>query len=151
MLTISVKYSGSLIFERSEILTYDQINNLRALRPLIRNNEERLAEIEARLDPGIMKMDGMPRNNSAKSMIESLMPQIIELKGLIHKQNMEYIDTEIEIEKYIASVQDYTDRLILTLRFIRGMSWREVASRVGGGNTSDSVRKRAFRLIEKNK
>ena len=132
-------------------MTYDQINNLRALRPLIRNNEERLAEIEARLDPGIMKMDGMPRNNSAKSMIESLMPQIIELKGLIHKQNMEYIDTEIEIEKYIASVQDYTDRLILTLRFIRGMSWREVASRVGGGNTSDSVRKRAFRLIEKNK
>ena len=132
-------------------MTYDQINNLRALRPLIRNNEERLAEIEARLDPGIMKMDGMPRNNSAKSMIESLMPQIIELKGLIHKQNMEYIDTEIEIEKYIASVTDYTDRLILTLRFIRGMSWREVASRVGGGNTSDSVRKRAFRIIEKNK
>lgn len=129
-------------------MTYEKIKQLRTLKKMIRINEERLEELEARLAPGIGKVTGMPRAGTSQNMIEELVPKIIELKGLIHHYTMEYYDLEIEIESFIATVSDIVDRLILILRFLRGCSWRKVATEIGGGNTPDSVRKRAFRILK---
>lgn len=131
-------------------MTWEKINGLRALKTLIKENEQRLEELEARLAPGGRVIDGMPRNvGNYKNMTAELVPRLIELKGMIHHQNMVYIDLEIEIEKFISEVPDYTDRLILELRFVRRYTWSQVARRVGGANTKDSVRNRAVRLIQK--
>lgn len=40
-------------------------------------------------------------------------------------------------------------RRILQLRYVQGLSWDEVAARIGGGNTEDSVRKAAGRYLAK--
>jgi hypothetical protein len=135
-------------------MTYEQINKLWVLRKLIQTNEERLKELEADLLPGIGRTDGMPRSGTAYNKLEDLTLRAIELKGLIHRHILDYYDEEIEIRKFIASVDDYIDRLILEIRFIpKGNSprptWRQIAFEIGGRNTPDAVRKRAFRLLEK--
>lgn len=135
-------------------MTYEKINRLWDLKKLIRANEERLEELDAMLKPSIGRIDGMPRGTSAYNKLEELTLRVLELKGLIHKNTLDYIDEEIEIEAFIASIDDYTDRLILTYRFLPignapRPTWRQVAYCVGGGNTPDAVRKRAFRLLEK--
>lgn len=53
------------------------------------------------------------------------------------------------IEKYIAAIPDSRTRSVFVLRFLRGMSWRRIARRMGGGNTSDSVKKICYRYIRK--
>lgn len=52
-----------------------------------------------------------------------------------------------EIEEFIASVQDSRIRRIINLRFIEKLPWNIVASRIGGGNTEDGVRKSFERFM----
>ena len=73
------------------------------------------------------------------------------LRRLRHKLNkrMEQLIKQRELlETYIASIDDSMIRLILTLRYVEGLSWRQVAHRIGGGNTPDSVRKMHDRFLK---
>lgn len=49
---------------------------------------------------------------------------------------------------YISKIEDPQTRQIIFLRYIKGMSWGQVAIKIGGGNTSSGVRKRAARYIQ---
>lgn len=53
------------------------------------------------------------------------------------------------LNRYIATVDDSLMREILTLRFVEGLSWEDVAYNIGGKNTPDSVRKACNRFIQK--
>lgn len=52
-----------------------------------------------------------------------------------------------EIEEWIATVDDPHIRDIIRYRYIDGFSWQQVARKVGGGNTGDSVRKAHARYL----
>ena len=54
-----------------------------------------------------------------------------------------------EIELYIDSIPDSYTRQIFTYKYIEGKSWREVAQKLGGYNSSDSVRMAAKRFFNK--
>lgn len=45
-----------------------------------------------------------------------------------------------ELESFIAGIEDSLTRQILILRYIEGLNWAGVATKIGGGNTPDSVR-----------
>lgn len=55
-----------------------------------------------------------------------------------------------EVEEYIDTIENSRKRLIMKLRYVDGLTWREVAKRLGPGHTEDSVRIEANRFIEKN-
>jgi len=55
-----------------------------------------------------------------------------------------------ELEGYIAGIEDSLTRLIFTLKFVEGLGWRQVAQRVGGDNSADSVRMTVIRYLRKN-
>lgn len=53
----------------------------------------------------------------------------------------------IEVEKFISSIKDSHTRRIVELRVVEGLSWREVAEKIGGGNTEDGVKQIYSRLF----
>lgn len=55
----------------------------------------------------------------------------------------------VEVEQFIASITDSRIRRIIDLRFIRNLSWNDVAAKIGGGNTEDTVKKQFYRYMEK--
>lgn len=103
--------------------------------------------------------------------IEQLTKQLKDLQQKQKIQGLPYIDTEdIQIEdckialktkqkmamqeynclvKYIDKIDDSLSRQIIGLRYISGLSWKQVAFHVGGGNTPDSVRKVHDRFLKK--
>ena len=60
------------------------------------------------------------------------------------------IDLVEEIEEYINTIDDSLTRQILSLRYVNGLTWEQVAASIGGGNTADSVRKVAERFLMEN-
>lgn len=48
---------------------------------------------------------------------------------------------QIEVEKFVSAIEDSFIRRIVVARYIEGRSWVGVARKLGGGNTSDGVRK----------
>ena len=70
----------------------------------------------------------------------------------IRKDRLQQIEEKIElqlaaVEQYINSVEDSRMRRMLTYRYIDGMSWIEIAHKMGGGNTEDSCRKAVERFL----
>ena len=55
-----------------------------------------------------------------------------------------------EIEAYIFGIEDSHMRRIASFRVIDGLSWSQVAVKIGGGNTDESVKKAFYRYLEKN-
>lgn len=54
-----------------------------------------------------------------------------------------------EIENFIESITDSYIRQIFTYKYIEGLSWQQVSRKLGGYNTSDSVRMAAKRFFNK--
>lgn len=73
-------------------------------------------------------------------------PEYSRKKTLLctRKANLSALETELletvnQVEEFIASIKDSHIRRIINLRVIDGLSWNEVAMKIGG-NTEDSVR-----------
>lgn len=130
-------------------MTVRDLNKLYYLNKLIERDTQRLAELEARLQPGGMRLSGTPRSPSPRNLIEELVPQIIEIRNRVLREREDYIRERAAIEEYIRSVDDYHIRLILSCRFVDLMSWRRIALLLGGGNTEDSVRKMCHRFLDR--
>ena len=68
-------------------------------------------------------------------------------KATLSELEMELLETLNEVEEFIASISDSHIRRIVNLRVIDGLSWSEVARKIGG-NTEDSVKKAFYRFME---
>ena len=69
-------------------------------------------------------------------------------KATLSELEMELLETLNDVETFITSIKDSHIRRIVNLRVVDGLSWNEVARRIGG-NTEDSVRKAFERFMEK--
>ena len=75
--------------------------------------------------------------------------QIADCKAVIEAKVQLSVVEYNRLNWYIASVQDSFTRQIMALRFVNGMSWNQVAMRVGGGNTEGSVKMVCYRYLNK--
>nr|DAM12657.1 MAG TPA: Protein of unknown function (DUF722) [Caudoviricetes sp.] len=82
-----------------------------------------------------------PEYNRKKALLYSRKATLCALE-------MEIMETINQIESFIATVEDSHMRRIIHLRFVDGLSWGDVAKRIGG-NTEDSVKKMFYRFLEK--
>lgn len=92
---------------------------------------ELLASLEAAAGPRVQHLDGMPHASGVRDVVGDLAAEIADLKAEISELEAEIARSEGEILKYITSIKDAQTRMIFRLRFIRGMSWKEVAATIG--------------------
>ena len=86
-----------------------------------------------------------------QSAVENLALEIADLEAIIDSKITQCIHEQNRLERYIAGIPDSRTRMIMSFRFVDGFSWGKVASKVGGGNTSDSVKKTCYRHLKKGK
>ena len=81
----------------------------------------------------------------------------VEISGIVDDGRLAHRvsvlkQTKVEIEEFIDNIDDSLTRRIFEYRYIKGKvmpSWQTVAFKVGGGNTTDSVRKAHERFLRK--
>lgn len=74
--------------------------------------------------------------------------RIKRLQNKLIKRKEELLQLNCEANKFIENINDSLVRQILTLRYIEGLNWYDVADRIGENNTSESVRKIAERFLK---
>ena len=127
-----------------------ELNRLYYLRRLIAREKERLEVLNSHLMNTGMNFSGLPRGESTDAhRLELAVAELIAAKEKIDKKKEEYAREQMKLEKYINSVEDLRMRYILTLRFVDMNSYRQIARKLGGGNTEDSVRMSIKRFLQK--
>lgn len=130
-------------------MTVAELSQLYYLNREIEMDQRRLQELEGLAgSPSGPNLTGMPRASGVSSPVERYAAEIVDLKAIIAAKQLQCIHERNRLERYIADVDDSLTRWILTLRFINGLPWEQVALHIGGGNTTEGVKKRCYRYLK---
>lgn len=130
-------------------MTIKELSQLYYLNREIQQEQQRLAELQAVATNTTARISGLPGicSISDKTAIAAM---IADTETVI-RAKMELAVVEYNrLNRYIASIPDSFTRQIIRLRFVDGLTWRQVAQNVGGNNTEDGVRKTVNRFLSKN-
>ncbi|NFD28808.1 RNA polymerase subunit sigma-24 [Clostridium botulinum] len=73
----------------------------------------------------------------------------IRLRKKLSRRISELMDLMEETNEFIEAIEDSLTRQIISLRYINGLTWEDVANSIGGNNTADSVRMLCNRFLDK--
>lgn len=130
-------------------MTLQRLSQHLSLREKLERNKEILASLQATAAPGAQVLTGMPRTPGVKDKVGDLAIEIADMQARI-----EYLQWEIEEEErdivnpFLNSISDDRIRMMFRLRFIRCLTWGEVATVIGGRNTEDGIKSACYRFLQ---
>lgn len=120
-------------------MTKEQLCQLGWLKTEIEDLSYRIRRIENALAGKTLRIDGMSWLGNSRHFSEELAPQLCDLKEKLEEKKRIAVAEYMKIQAFIADIEESYIRLIFTMRYLDGLSWHQVAWRIGG-NTADSVR-----------
>lgn len=85
--------------------------------------------------------------NEFHDKVGDLAVEIADMSERVRYLREEITRQEQEVEAFISSIQDEYTALLFRLRFLRCLTWGEVAGVVGGSNTEDGVKSTCYRYL----
>ena len=129
-------------------MTIKELSQLYYLNREIEDCQKKLEELESQRGVSAVVIDDMPHGKGpAKSRVEQLAAEIVDLKAIIHAKQIECIHERNRLERYIAEIPDSLTRQIFEYRFADCLPWEQVAACIGEGNTAERVRQVCSRYI----
>jgi hypothetical protein len=131
-------------------MTKKELSQLYYLNREIEELRRRLDELEALATSSTQKITGLPSGGGISDMVGKFGTDIVELKELLDARIKKSIDELKRLDAYIQGLDDVEMRMILSLRYINGLGWEQVAASISSCLSGESVRKAHERFLEKN-
>ena len=127
-------------------MTVKDLSRFQYLEGEIDTLEEHLAELDFLLEQ--LTQDAI-RDAAYKGELDHCIADIIYTKELIREKICEREKERRWISEFIFSINDSLLRTIFIYRYIDGLKWFEIADKIGGGNTDESVKLLHWRFLKK--
>ena len=125
-------------------LTVREMSQLYYLNREIVQLERQLEELECLAESTTQVISG------TSDKVGRFAVRIADLRSMIDNRKARCWDEMNRLNAYIDGVEDSLTRQILSLRYVNGLSWQQVADSVGGNHTDKSVSKICYRYLERN-
>lgn len=130
-----------------------RLGQLRSLRAEINLLSQRMAEMELRAGADIIRVTGLPiikRNDRA----DNYAAKIESMHATLERRRELCMDELGRLYRFIDNIDDSLMRRIMTYRYVDGLSWRQVAFKIGECDEQYPRRKHneflAFAKIDEN-
>ena len=127
-----------------------ELSQLYYLNREIEQLKSRIEELECIAVSDTSRITGMPHVTGISDKVGRYAAEIADLKELLDLNLKKCFYELNRLNRYIEGIDDSQMRMIMTLRYVNGLSWRQIAFSIGGGNTEDSIKKLAYRYLKKN-
>ena len=97
--------------------------------------------------PQSPNFSGMPQAPGVKDKVGDLAVELADMDSRIHFLQEEITRQEPPIEAFISEIEDDQVRIAFRLRFLRGLSWKEVSGVLGRGTSEASVKNACYRIF----
>lgn len=124
-------------------MTIDELNQLQYLSKYIEHERDRLETMRESLDVKSPVVSDMPKAPGSSDRIGDTIPAIVDEAQRLEKSISKHVELQKRLLKFIHEIPSVKIRLLITLRFIDGMSWNDVADYIDKGDgkcTADNVR-----------
>lgn len=130
-------------------MTKKELSQLYYLNREIVQLKNRIEELENIATSTTAKITGMPYATGISDEVGKYATELTDLKELLDLNVKKCFYELSRLNRYIKSIDDSQMRMILTLRYVNGLPWNQVAASIGGGNTEDGVRMLHNRFLRK--
>lgn len=130
-------------------MTVKELSEAYYIQKIIDRYDEKIAQLYASLEPGGMNYSGMPVEHSPKNRIEEVIAKVDEITRKKRLEEIKQNAAKARIDKFIDECDNPQIRIILMHRFVDFLQWKDVAAKLGGNNTEDSVKKTCYRFLKK--
>ncbi|MEG2896583.1 MAG: sigma-70 family RNA polymerase sigma factor [Niameybacter sp.] len=130
-------------------MTKKELSQLYYLHREIEQLQRRIAELEAKALSTSHPITGMPTTPGVVDKLANYVAEIADLKSLLDLSLKKCFYELNRLNRYIQGIEDSEMRMILSLRYVNALSWDQVAYSIGGGNSEDGVKKKAYRFLKK--
>lgn len=132
-------------------MTIEDLRELFYLDKLIDYENERLENLRAKLDLHSPAISDMPKASGAKDKIGEVVPEIVDKEREIRMEVQDLEERRKRLHDFIRVLPNVRIRIIMSLRFIDQLTWTDVAAKIGGRETEDTVKKACYRYLESKK
>lgn len=129
-------------------MTKKELSQLYWLNREIEEQQRRLDELEYLATSCTSNITGMPKSQGVIDKISKYAAEIGDLKSLLDLNIKKCFYELNRLNRYIESVEDSQMRMILSLRYVNGLTWEQIAFSIGG-STADSIRMSHDRFLRK--
>lgn len=112
-------------------MTKKELSQLYYLKKEIKQQQRRLEELEISATNCTSKITGLPSGKGISDKIGNYVTEIANLKSILDLNLKKCFYELNRLDRYIQSVEDSQMRMILTLRYIQGLSWQKIAYAIG--------------------
>lgn len=124
----SIKEGGENMTMRERI---GQLEQLRYLRREVDLLSQRIAELELAAQGGAGRITGMPRSARRGSPTEEFALKVVALEDRLEARRDRCMALLGELYAFIDDIDDSFTRLIFTYRYIDGLTWQAMATKLG--------------------
>ena len=128
-------------------MTLAELNQHFELIEKLARARELLQSLRDSARPGAPALTGMPHATGVKDKVGDLAAVIVDMDARVGFLEKEARASEAIIMPFIQGIDDDQTRMIFRLRFLRGLTWKEVAAVVGGRNSEESVKMVCYRYL----
>lgn len=108
-----------------------ELSQLYYLNREIEEQQRRLQELESLATSCTSFITGMPKAQGVVDRLASYVAEIADLKSLL-ELNLQKCFYELNrLNRFINTVEDSQMRMILSLRYINGLTWQQIAFSIG--------------------
>ncbi|WP_035288024.1 hypothetical protein [Clostridium sp. KNHs214] len=112
-------------------MTKQELSQLYYLNREIEHLKNRIAELECLATSTTAKITGMPHAPGISDKVGKYAAEIADLKELLDLNLKKCFYELNRLNRYIESIEDSQMRMIMSLRYINGLSWQQVAFSIG--------------------
>lgn len=131
-------------------MTKQELSQLYYLNREIEHLKDRITELECIATSSTSRITGMPHATDISDKVGKYAAEIADLKELLDLNLKKCFYELNRLNRYIESIEDSEIRMILSLRYINGLSWQQVAASISPYASGESVRKAQERFLSKN-
>lgn len=128
-------------------MTLEELNQHLALREQWEHAQTILAALYDAAIPGAAKITGMPHAPGVNDKVGDLAAEIADMRARIGYLEEQIVAQEPVIAAWIAGIDNDQARIALRLRFLRGLSWKEVSAILGKYTSEASIKATCYRYI----
>ncbi len=128
-------------------MTLRELNEHFDLLEKLDKAEEVMRALRDAAHPQSPNFSGMPHASGVKDKVGDLAVELADMDSRIQFLQEEIARQEAPIEAFISEIEDDQARIALRLRFLRGLSWKEVSGVLGRGTSEASVKSACYRIF----
>lgn len=112
-------------------MTKQELSQLYYLNREIEHLKNRIVELECIATSSTSRITGMPHASGISDKVGKYAAEIADLKELLDLNLKKCFYELNRLNRYIETIEDSQVRLIMSLRYINGLSWQQVAFSIG--------------------